>query len=338
MANFCGLEGWQILTTDYRAQCMTAFVAVCLTLTAPYVFRILSRFIAWIGGLWPFKDSPTSSSHQTSEAQPLLHEQQFFNHATTSQPNGFSNIILEHPYQTVGDVAASLQQYESSREAVAGFIHRIRNGGQRFLTSTFMVVLAIILFGFFVVQTIAGIFSAKIATDRAALSSSKYCGIWKFDRNAGGEASDRDDIYNYQKEATASQYARNCYSAPSSAGSLGCNFFYNQSIDYSTKSDQPCPFQSPELCLNGLYSAVQFDTGIVDASVLGINFPSTHKFRRVTSCSPLNMNGSYVQGPSSEDMDNNTYYYHYGAKDISNSTFKTSGTPFQWLVPVYSVK
>ena len=314
------------MTTDYWAQSMTAFVAVCLTLTAPYVFRILSRLPAWIKGLWPPRDSEIPLSHQTSEAQPLLNE------------NGSSNISLGQPPQTVGGVAASLPQYGSSREAVASWIHRIRNGGQRFLTSTFMFVLAIILFGLFVAQTIAGIFSAKIATDRAALSSSTYCGIWKFDRHAGREASDRDDIYNYQKEATASQYARNCYQAPNPAGSLGCNFFYNQSIDYSIKSDQPCPFQSPELCLNGLYSAVEFDTGHVDASVLGINFPTTYKFRRFTSCSPLNMNKSYVQGPLSEDMNNSTYYYYYGAKDISNSTFKTSGTPFQWLVPVYSVK
>lgn len=39
---------WQILATDFWAQCMTALVAVCLTLTNPYVFKTAKSFLVFI--------------------------------------------------------------------------------------------------------------------------------------------------------------------------------------------------------------------------------------------------------------------------------------------------
>ena len=198
------------------------------------------------------------------------------------------------------------------------------------------VVLVTILFGVFVAQIVAATFSAKIASDRVGLVSSKHCGIWQLDIHAGKEAADRDDLDNYQKEARASQYARTCYNAPDPDDPFSCRIFYNQSIKFSTETDQPCPFASSELCSGGLYSAVLFDTGLIDASVIGINAPETHKFRRTTTCSPLNMSEPYIVSP--ESMNNTDYHYYYGAKDDIEYTFNTSGRPFDWLVPVYSVK
>ena len=194
-----------------------------------------------------------------------------------------------------------------------------------------------VLFGLCVAQAIAGVFSAKIASDKAGLSSSKYCGIWQFNEDAGGERADRDDWYNYQKEARASQYARTCYNSQDPTEPFSCRIFYNQSIAYTTKIHQSCPFASSELCHDGLYSAVSFDTGYVDASVIGINSEKTPKFRRETSCSPLNMSEPYVL-PSSSGTNSTAYQYYYGPKDNTNFTFNTSGQPFEWLVPVYSVK
>ena len=194
-----------------------------------------------------------------------------------------------------------------------------------------------VLFGLFVAQAIAGVLSAKIASDKAGLSSSQHCGIWQFDENAGEEAADRDDRYNYQNEARASQYARTCYNSLDPTDPFSCRVLYNQSIAYTTKTHQLCPFASSELCHDGLYSAVSFDTGYVDASVIGINSLKTYKFRRATSCSPLNMSEPYVVR-SSQGTNGTAYYYHYGPKDTTNYTFITSGQPFEWLVPVYSVK
>lgn len=122
------------------------------------------------------------------------------------------------------------------------------------------VVVITILFGIFVAQLVAATFSAKIASDRAGLVSSKHCGIWQLDIHAGKGAAYRDDLDNYQKEARASQYARTCYNAPHPDHPFSCRTFYNQSIAFSTKTDQPCPFASSELCSGGLYSAVSFDT------------------------------------------------------------------------------
>ena len=232
----------------------------------------------------------------------------------------------------------SFVRSNDSRETVWDFIRLFMHGGVKLSDTAFMVVLVTILFGLFVAQTVAGIFSARIASDRASLSSSTSCGIWELDYNVGGEASIHDDLHNYQKESRASQYARDCYSPSGITNSQGCRSFYNQSIGFEAKYDQVCPFGSPELCLDGLYSAVTFDTGHVDSSIIGVNAPNTHKFRRKTSCSPLNMTAKYIQRYSSDDVENTTYRYYYGPKDASAFTFQTSGNPFQWLVPVYSVK
>ena len=262
-----------------------------------------------------------------------------------SQVPGLQNGSTVYP--APGDIRQSqygtetidiLGNSRDSREVASNFIRNILNPLKKQTRSPdiLVVVVLTIFFGLFVGYVVASTFSAKIASDRAGLASSQDCGIWQFDDKAGDEAADRDDLYNYQKEARASQYARTCYNAPNPDDPFSCRIFYNQSIEFDTKTDQPCPFASSELCSGGLYSAVSFDTGLIDASVIGINAPKTHKFRRTTSCSPLNMSKPYIV--SSEGTNNTDYHYYYGRKDDIEYTFNTSGRPFDWLVPVYSVK
>ena len=229
---------------------------------------------------------------------------------------------------------------ENSRDTVWKFVQHLLHSGAKQVESPSITVIVVttVLFGLFVAQAIASVFSAKIASDRTGLSSSKYCGIWQFDDdNAGQDAADRDDLNNYQKEARAGRYASNCYNSPDSTNTLSCKIFYNQSIAYTTKTHQPCPFASSELCLDGLYSAVTFDTGFVEASVIGINSPVNYKFRRITTCSPLNVSEPYVKGPI-QGANDTTYRYYYGPKDDVDYTFRSFGRPFEWLIPVYSVK
>lgn len=189
---------------------------------------------------------------------------------------------------------------ENSRETVWEFFKYLLHGGAKQIESPsiIMVVLSTVLFGLFVAPAIAGIFSAKIASDRIGLSSSKHCGIWQFDDNAGAEAADRDDLNNYQKEARASQYARNCYNWPDSTSTLSCKVFYNKSIAFTTKTHQPYPFPSSELCLDGLYSAVTFDTGLVEASTIGINSPDS-QISPYHNLLPVEHVRTVRQGPSS---------------------------------------
>ena len=212
--------------------------------------------------------------------------------------------------------------------------------------ATIMVIIGTALLAAFVAQTVANVFSADIATGRAALSSSTKCGIWAFDTDAGDEAASRADLRDYQKEARAGEYARSCYDSSNVTNSMRCDFFYYPSIAFTSKSLDKCPFESYDVCLGGLYSAVTFDTGLVDASQIGINFETTHKFRRKTTCSPLNMNYSYVRNKTSHDSSEVTYYYYYGSTyddtteppTSKDYTYKTSGNPFDWLAPVYSIK
>lgn len=249
--------------------------------------------------------------------------------------------ITKHSTYGTGSISDVLGNSPDSREAALNVtrwtLDSLKSLKRQIESPAIMwVVVITILFGLFVAQLVATTFSAKIASDRAGLASSKHCGIWQLDIHAGKEAADRDDLDNYLKEARASQYSRTCYNAPHPDDPFSCRIFYNQSIEFSTKTDQPCPFASSELCSGGLYSAVAFDTGLIDASVIGINAAETHKFRRTTICSPLNMSEPYIV--SSESTNNTDYHYYYGTKDDIEYTFNTSGRPFDWLVPVYSVK
>lgn len=246
---------------------------------------------------------------------------------------------LERQSQRDDDAVGILDSAGNSRETIWRYVKVFIRGGKKQIESpsTPAIVITTVLFGLFVAQSIAAVFSGKIASDKSGLSSSTYCGIWQFDPKAGGEAADRADMKNYHEEARASQYARNCYGSPDPTSTLSCRVFYNQSIAFSTSTRQKCPFSSVELCLGGLHSATTFDTGLVDASVVGINAAQTHKFRRVTTCSPLNMSEPYVR-KRRQDANDTVYGYYYGAKEYTDYTFRTSGHPFEWLVPVYSVK
>jgi hypothetical protein len=338
---------------------MKALVAVALTLSGPYIFEILKSFILWPRAWW-------NSVSQHPETQPLLGVNQHSENAQGANSVQNSEALRgddaqrnveahqDRDTQRVEDAQYQhdpleiLGRSRSGRETVWNFLKDALQKGADFSGShaTIMVLIGTALFGALVAQTVANVFSADIATNRAALSSSTNCGIWEFDINAGDEAASRADIRDYQKEARAGEYARSCYDPPNVTDSMRCDFFYYPSIAFTSKSLDKCPFGSYDVCLGGLYSAVTFDTGLVDASQIGINFETTHKFRRKTTCSPLNMNYPYVRNKTSHDSNDVTYYYYYGSTYDDTTepptnkdyTYKTSGNPFNWLAPVYSIK
>ena len=372
---------------------MLGVVVASLTITNPYVFKIVNNFLiwlfrrlGWLGAAWKRANTSEPPSEQPGVTTSLLRpasgngrrsssgEDEHLNSpvAESGPSSGDQNVRISEAHapdaavsneqnvrvqgqqngSTVNSAPGKTTQSKYGTESISDILGNSRDSREVVWNLTtysldrlkkqtespaiVLVVVMTIFFGIFVAQLVASTFSAKIASDRAGLASSQHCGIWQFDYNASKEAADRDDLYNYQKEARASQYARTCYNAPHPDDPFSCRIFYNQSIQFDTKTDQPCPFASSELCSGGLYSAVSFDTGLIDASVIGINAPVTHKFRRTTSCSPLNMSKPYIV--SSEGTNNTDYHYYYGPKDDIEYTFNTSGRPFEWLVPVYSVK
>ena len=295
----------QILVTEYWSRWMTGIVTVFLTVASPYLFELF---------VWLFE-----RLHQFATRERNIAGQQ----GAANQP------LLGGQAQVRETVGTPWAAWISLRSLMHGEPKEWR---RNFL----MAVITVILSALFVASVIAGILSAKIASDKIGLTSSKQCGIWEFDEKAGRDATNRADLNNYEKEARASYYAKTCYKSPDESSPFSCGMFYNQSIAFSTKVQQRCPFTSSSMCLGGLYSAVTFDTGLVDASVIGVNSPKTHKFRRFTSCSPLNMSEPYIVRSGSENS--TTFKYYYGHKDQINATFQTSGNPFEWLVPLYSVK
>ena len=233
------------------------------------------------------------------------------------------------------DMISVLRHSKSSRDFVWQCLKLLFQGKNNRLTLIISITLA--LFVIFVSWTVLILASARMASDRTGLSASTACGIWQFNVSAGDEAAYLDDIYNRQKEERASRYAQNCYNGEDSTDTLSCRLYYTQSIPFETKTQQACPFPSAELCARGPYSAISFDTGLIDSNVIGINSPITHKFRRQTTCSPLNISESYISRHP-QDSDDTMLYYNYGPTDDADFTFNTSGHPFQWLVPVYSAK
>lgn len=335
-------------------------MAVSLALSGPYISEILKSFYYWFESWWDQKSNDP-------ERQPLVSTTHLVDQPNNSQlqrentTQGSGTLTEIEPDQNrdahrneesqsqedEGPVAIA-KRSKGGRELTKNYIEYALQKGADFSRSHALAILFIltVTFASFVAQIIAGVFSARVATDRAALSSSTHCGIWAFDGEVGDEAAARADLSEYQKEARAGQYARNCYGLQNLTDSTRCDFFYETNIDFTTTSMDRCPFRSHELCLGGLYSAVTFDTGLVDASSLGINYQITHKFRRRATCSPLNIDYPYVCNKTFEDPKNTTYDYYYGRivddavvpPKIRNFTYQTSGYPFDWLAPVYSVR
>ena len=335
-------------------------MAVSLALSGPYIFEILKSFCYWLESWWdqktndPERQPLVSTIHvadQPNNSQ-LQHENSIQGTSTLTErepdQNGDAHRNQESLFQEEETPVDIAKRSKGGREITKNYIQYALQKGADFSGSNALAILFIltVTFASFVAQIIAGVFSARVATDRAALLSSTHCGIWAFDGEAGDEAAARADLFEYQKEARAGQYARNCYGLQNLTDSTRCDFFYQTIIDFTTTSMDRCPFKSHELCPGGLYSAVTFDTGLVDASSLGINSQITHKFRRKATCSPLSMDYPYVRNKTFEDPKNTTYDYYYGRivddavvpPKIRNFTHQTSGYPFDWLAPVYSVR
>jgi hypothetical protein len=305
----------QILTADYEAAYYTALVAVCLALAGTYAFEILKRFFISIQRWWD-----RNHEDNNPQLQPLLSD--------GTQANN------EAP-QTV---AAVLQQSNGGRELFVNSVGYVLRKGSRY--KIWLTFLGTAVLTLFVARAVAGVFSAHVATGRVALWSSDHCGVWQFDSDRAGEgASTRADVYDREKEFRAGEYAKYCYDTSDKLQSMYCGFFYQPNISFTTSYSYECPFADEEVCVLGS-PAVTFDTGLVDASNIGVNDKVTYKFRRWTTCSPLNVGPPYVRNQTTNGT--TTFYYYYGqtvdGDKITNYTFSSTGNPFSWLAPAYHVK
>jgi hypothetical protein len=313
--NVCFPKGTQILFTDYNATIWKTVVAVCLTLSGPYILKIvLSTLRLLYQGLW--QERPEIHS---GEEDPLL---------SGDSPT---------PPETVSSI---LKHAHDGRDLISKTIEFLRRKGDE--NATFLVIASTIGFGIFVALTVAGVFSEKSFADRAALWSSERCGRWKFDsRDAPQGADARAAFSDRQKEDRAGQYAINCYEGSNMLPSERCSFFYRPNITYTVSYNWTCPFEK-SICADA--QAIQFDTGLQDSSVIGVNTKHPYKFRRSSSCAALSPDYPYVKNKT--EGNSTTYFYYYGQKVdnfrnktyiISEYTHRTVGNPFQWPLPFYQV-
>lgn len=318
------IQGIQLLESDYLATWFKIAVTASLLLSSAYLWEILKSLFLQI---YYF----------------LNHRHSWFNHGSTvDDPDPESQPLIARQIRRAGSGRGLLKESYNS----------IFKGGSRFYGSH-AIAISIILFVIFVAfvgEVVADVFSEKIATDKAALLASDHCGLFEFDdTKAGDEDAARADVYLYGREKRAGEYAQSCYGPGEIPELMRCNSFYNSSITFDRpKHEQICPFKDPTICAGGYSpgSGVTFDTGIVDASILGINFEPSHKFRRKTTCAPLNMDNPHVKRWQNRQTNTTGYHYYYGgiydqynhSRLITPYTLSTSGNPFHWLAPGYWIK
>lgn len=150
------------------------------------------------------------------------------------------------------------------------------------------LLLSAAFIGLFVAQLSGSVMSARILTDKIALSTPPRCNpAWMEPLNTSSSL-----FY------VAAAYTKQCYHAEE--GAEGCNFFYKQSIKYIERANQTCPFRG-KTCALGRNSALSFDTGLVDAHFLGINAQKKYQFRRKMLCAPLLPDGDFIISETGAD-------------------------------------
>ena len=133
---------WQILATDYWSQWMTAFVAVCLTLTSPYVFKIAKSFLVWLLDLlycmiaeWNNAHSTIlSSSSSASESQALLQQSQHVDYGTSKKKQELVEPNASHSQYSNGKPKSAEEGQSGNEHEVAKSLSE-EQGVQNFATS-----------------------------------------------------------------------------------------------------------------------------------------------------------------------------------------------------------
>lgn len=318
----------QILQHDSwsQAQWFKVLIATSLTLATPYVTRLI---LSTLWGLRFFFFPTKTPSHQHHEEARLATPE------IMGTPRGGREALKNFIVGAFGKESA----WETRHRAFWFF------------------ALSIIFFVFYAQIVVGLLLTDVVVTSSSALLDSDRCGLFEYDnQRAGEEEAVRADMLMVKRERRAAAYAQDCYNADAgrSNNDMRCTFFHNSTIGY-TVSDDKCPFYEAEVCAEGYQSgsAITLDTGLLDSSILGVNHKSTYRFRRTTTCAPLNSYRPYVQHFSNRGTNETGYKYFYGSLHdtrkcvddvhppppmLTDYTLRISGHPFTWQAPVYKVE
>ena len=266
--------------SQYHASVLSNLVAVALTLAGPRLWILIKALLFSVVDMYKRhltrrRGLPTSSNIARQNRAAHLTHFEIENLETTRTSHselGAALSLLKNLWHHLGSGRIGLPAgLVSRRKEWTKSVSRIwTNLIQRPFDIIASIFLSALFVGIFVAESSANVLSANIVSDTTALVSSAKCTFYSRCLGPAGSA--------------AFWYSQQCYQAP--LGADGCNFFYNQSIGYKEKSEDVCPFAGP-LCIKARNSALTFDTGLVDASIIGVNSATQFQFRRTTTCAPL---------------------------------------------------
>ncbi len=364
-------QGWLFAVEDSSAAVLMTLLAVWLALAAPYVFKLLKYpflcLFIWIfgGGDYQVVPGEPPAPPAIGAQQPaddglrarddLVDDPQAAdgdlddNPPGNGQPPPADAGDPEDPPDTQKNLAQVLDRSTSGRDLLANTARLMRSPRQPSVNKDVFggMVILLIFLGVFAARAFGGYYATKTGYKGSFLWHSDQCGVWRFDSSRSGDAAaTRADVYNRGKEIRAAEYAKYCYDAiESNRDDVSrtmlplCHFFQEQQISYNRTFSWDSPFPSDKLLVEGV-QPVTFDTGLVDATTIGVNYKEAWKFRRRTTCTPLRADHRFVDRTVVRGTE--TYKYYYGVINdtlgYTNYTFTSEGDPFDWLAPTYDVR
>ena len=309
--------GYGILVTDYKAQILSNWAAVLVTLVSPCIFTILleffhktlsdgSRLCAWLKTRPLFRtriasvqmpvqleDLPpytpnsrqTLNQHMQQQLESIEDQRDHLNGTWTLFRSLFRSLKLPVANRAAVPLSLSVRLHEDLREILA------------------FTLVATFLFSAFVGVSAASILTARILKGSLALSDSPDCGIWRFDPisldwpfypNWSDSRYVPEWILRHTMD-TVVDYRRDCYGTESSLPK--CTKYATQMIPYNTRSNTSCPFVDWNTCLQGSHASYTLETPLLDSAVLGINAPTNQRyhFQRKMTCTPILKDTRYIR-------------------------------------------
>ena len=330
------------------AQWLKVPVAFCLTLSTPYIIRIAISSCAGLRKIL-FRRNNHAAAQDEEIQRPTA-------------------TVLPKDAKTGRQMARSIYQIFRQQQSRLELRHQF----------FYFFVLGTLCFAFLSQLIVSSILAEKVATGPVGLLKSEKCGLFEFDNMKWGEDNAGVvDSLMASRESRAATYAQECYRWGKEKGkkeqngegkkekeegedkrnkvkrgkAMKCDFFYTPDLEFY-RNRTPCPFNKSAICHTGgihKLPAVTFDTEHLDSSLLGINANPTYKFRRTSTCVPLNAEPPYVKHFANSPTDHGYVYFYGGFNEVRNDcpsnpkkirdwTMRIVGHPFDWLTPVYRLK
>lgn len=273
-----------------------------------YVISFVATFNVWVGtAAW------------------LLFAFTLHQHRTTGQPRD----AIFHQVQAALRNSTTSLSYKKSIFAIS----RAWSGNGRHTTTRILKHLTgpMILSSVF---TVAGIWSARIASSGDVLLKGSICGLVNDDIESDYDAVVVTLVQNSQdgvRMTLSNSYAQQCYINPldpqrvqlsnSDASHLTCEDYAQSALNFTVMEGIEFPFEAA--CLVPSSNVLRLDTGYLDSHHdLGLNQPPENRvlFRKTTTCSPL----------SAQGFADNSFGYVKDAEQLGNiSVYSYGNNPYQ---------